>query len=94
MSKEAWALIKKSKNFNVRIYRRGLSFLIFLLCCNIGTGVLLGFIYINEPENDFYATSGVAPPIQLKAMPEPNKSTQPLLDPDPPTDNSERVIPQ
>lgn len=94
MSKEEWAQIKKNKNFNVHIFRRGLTFLIFLLACNIVMGVLISFIYLNEPEHDFYATSGIAPPVQLKPMAEPNKSSQPLLEPDPPTDDTERVIPE
>ncbi|RUR12247.1 type IVB secretion system protein IcmM/DotJ [Legionella sp. km772] len=94
MSKETWALIKQNKSFNKNAYRRGLTFLIFSLFLNIGLGVLISYIHLNEPPRDFYATSGVTAPIQLNPMDEANQSSQPLLDPDPPTDDRERIIPQ
>jgi intracellular multiplication protein IcmM len=94
MGRSAWAQIKLSKNFNVNVYRRGLIVLIFSLSLSSLIILLIAYIYINEPERDYYATSGIAPPVKLKSMPTPNMSSQPLLNPDPPTDNEQRVIPQ
>ncbi|KTD65835.1 type IVB secretion system protein IcmM/DotJ [Legionella shakespearei] len=94
MSRESWRLIKENKNFNVHIYRRGLLILIISLCLSSITGIYMFYLYINLPERDYYATSGVTAPIKLKSMPTPNESSQALLDPDPPTDDSPRVIPQ
>jgi intracellular multiplication protein IcmM len=94
MSRENWALIKRNKNFNVNVYRRGLSFLIFILFLNVGMGALIAYIYLHQPERDFYATSGVAAPIQLTVMLAANMSSQPMLPPDPPMDDGARIIPQ
>ena len=94
MSREAWALTKKHKNFNVNVYRRGLLMLILSLTLNIALGWLMYYFYKNLPERDYYATSGETPPIKLKALLAPNESSQALLDPDPPTDDVSRVIPQ
>lgn len=94
MSRESWLLIKSNKNFNVNIYRRGLVALIFSLVLSGIIGSYIFYIYLHLPERDYYATSGVTPPIMLKSMPTPNESSEPLLDPDPPTDDVPRVIPQ
>ncbi len=94
MGKENWAIFKQNKNFNIKIYRGGLTVLILAMLLNTGIGSAIAYIYLHEPERDFYATSGIAPPIQLTALTEPNRSSHPLLDPDPPTDNSVRVLPK
>lgn len=94
MSRETWALIKCKKNFNVHVYRRGLFLIIISLLLNVIIGLLMFYIYVNEPERDYYATSGITPPIKLKSMSAPNASPNALLPPDPPTDDVQRVIPQ
>ena len=94
MSREAWALIKRNKNFNVHMYRRGLLMIIISLVLSGIIGLLMFYIYIREPERDNYATSGITPPIKLKSMLAPNTSSNALLPPDPPTDDVPRVIPQ
>ncbi len=94
MNRESWSLIKNSKLFNVNVYRRGLSALIISLGLSCFLGVLLFYIYITEPERDYYATNGVAPPVKLTSMATRNMSSRALLDPDPPTDLEEKVIPQ
>lgn len=94
MSREAWLLIKRNKNFNVNIYRGGLVALICSLLVSSIIGGSIFYIYLHQPERDYYATSGVTPPVKLKSMPTPNESSVPLLEPDPPTDNVPRVIPQ
>ena len=94
MSRETWALIKRNKNFNVHVYRRGLLLLILSLILSCIFGLLMFHIYINQPERDFYATSGITPPIKLSPLLARNESSKALLDPDPPTDDVQRVIPQ
>ncbi len=94
MSLESWSLIKQNKKFNVNIYRRGLVALIISL---ILSGLMAGYIfyiYLHLPENDYYATSGIVAPVMIKSMSTPNESSEPLVDPDPPTDDVLRVIPQ
>lgn len=93
MSRESWALIKQKKSFNVNAYRRGLAVLIFSLILSSALSAFIFLRYLAIPERDYYATSGIAPPVQLKVMFAPNLSSQALLDADPPTDDSIRVIP-
>jgi intracellular multiplication protein IcmM len=94
MGRNAWALIKADKNFNVHIYRRGLTFLILSLLLSGALGGVIAKIYLNEPERDFYATDGITPPIKLTPMLTPNMSSQPLLAPDPVAGTEAKVIPQ
>jgi intracellular multiplication protein IcmM len=94
MNRDTWELIKKSKNFNVNIYRRGLTALNISLVLSSIFGLLLFYMYLTEPERDFYATSGVAPPIQLQPLLAPNYSSNALLPPDPPAESEEKLIPQ
>lgn len=95
MSRETWEVIKSSKNFYVNSYRRGLIALIISLLINCILGLLIAYIHLTEPERDFYATSGVTPPIQLTPLPTPNYSPSALLPPDPPAENEEeKLIPQ
>lgn len=94
MGKAAWAIMKAKKSFNVHIYRRGLTVFILAMLINIVMVVFISHIYLHEPERDYYATSGIAPPVQLTPMFRPNMDSKPLLDPDPPTDNSARPVPQ
>ncbi len=94
MSRETWELIKSSKNFYVNSYRRGLIALIISLIVNCVFGVLIGYVHLTEPERDFYATSGIAPPIQLQPLLAPNYSSNALLPPDPPAESEDKLIPQ
>ena len=94
MSRETWALIKNNKNFNVHVYRRGITLLIGSLCLSGLFSVLMFYEYLDQPERDYYATSGVTSPIKLTSMLTPNNSPQALLEPDPPPDDAPRVIPQ
>ncbi|STY30652.1 Component of the Dot/Icm secretion system. inner membrane protein [Legionella wadsworthii] len=95
MSRETWEVIKGSKNFYVNSYRRGLTALIISLFLNCILGLLIIYTHLTEPERDFYATSGVTPPIQLKPLLAPNYSPNALLPPDPPAENEgDKFIPQ
>ncbi|CAM2828565.1 type IVB secretion system protein IcmM/DotJ [Legionella worsleiensis] len=94
MSRENWLLIQRNKNFNVNIYRSGLVAVICSLLISSILGALIFYFYLNEPERDYYATSGITPPVKLKALLAPNEASVPLLEPDPPTDDIPRIIPQ
>lgn len=94
MSRETWTQIKNDKNFNVHVYRNSLTVLVFSLLLNLVLGLLIFHYYVNIPERDYYATSGIVSPVKLTAMLTPNYSSKALLDPDPPTDDTPRVIPQ
>jgi intracellular multiplication protein IcmM len=94
MNRETWNLIKNNKNFNVRVFRRSVKWLIGSISLNIVLVLCLFYVYINTPERDYYATSGITPPVLLKALAAPNFSSVALLEPDPPTDDVPRVIPE
>lgn len=94
MSRQAWGVLKRTKNFNVSIYRRGVGVLLFSLGINCILGLLLFYFYLHQPPRDYYASNGEAPPIPLKALPEANQSAQALLEPDPPSETLEKAIPQ
>lgn len=94
MNHEGWNLIKNSKIFNVHMYRRGLLALIISLVLSGFMGILLFYKYVTEPERDYYATSGITPPVKLTSMSTPNMSSRALLEPDLPGDLEEKVIPQ
>lgn len=94
MSRKTWDLIKLDKNFNVNIYRKGLTALILslLLSCGLAWGIFN--LYKHLPERDYYATSGITFPVQLTALSTRNNSSEALLAPDPPDDDELRPIPQ
>ncbi|MFI4918088.1 MAG: type IVB secretion system protein IcmM/DotJ [Legionellales bacterium] len=94
MNRETWTLIKRNKNFNVNVYRRGLIALDLSLLLSCIFVLLLFYKYINLPERDFYATSGITAPVKLKALSVRNLSSVALLEQDPPLGNLTRNIPQ
>lgn len=94
MGRVNWNTIKQSKMFYVVIYRRSLSALMISLVLNCIFSLLIYYVYLSRPEPDYYATSGIAPPIQLTVMAEPNKSSVALLPPDPVEEVEARPIPQ
>lgn len=94
MSRESWGLIKAHKNFNIHMYRRGISLLIISLTASALLSSAIIYIYLHEPERDYYATSGITAPIKLTARLEANNTSIPLLDADPVVDDEIKVIPQ
>ena len=82
MSQQSWNIIKANRYFNVHVYRRGLFILLISLIFNMTLVLIIFDVYINEPEPKYYATSGVTPPVPLKALSVPNMSSTPLLGPD------------
>lgn len=94
MSREAWVAIKQSKRFYVRTYRNAGTMLFISVCVNLILGFVLYVIYFNQPEHDFYATSGITAPVRLTSMDSPNDSSTPLLPADPDDDGENKVIPQ
>lgn len=94
MSREKWRLIKHSKGYYVSIYRRLITLLSLSTFITLVLLILIARAYLRLPERDYYATSGVTPPIQLTARLEPNFSSAPLLGEEVETGAGEKVIPE
>ncbi len=94
MNREMWGIIKNSKAFNVNVYRRGLTSIIVSLGLSCFFGLLLFYLYLSQPERNYYATNGVTPPVQLKPLSARNMSSNALLEPDPPSVPEQKLIPQ
>ena len=93
MSQETWDAIKNSKSFNVRIYRalkKGLVISVFL---NLLLSLGIYYVYFHEPARDFYATSGITPPVPLKPLDAPNSTGTHMLEPDPVVEEITKTIP-
>ena len=94
MSRETWRLVQQSKRFYVNTFRRTGSALIISVLGNLSLAMAMYYVYLNQPEHDFYATSGVTSPILLTPMDVPNNTSVALLASDPENENDIRVIPQ
>lgn len=94
MSKSSWDIIKRSKRFYIRTFRRTGSALIVSTAINMALLIGIYYSYFNRPEHDFYATDGVTPPILLTAMDERNNTSMPMLANDQAQDDNNRVIPK
>lgn len=94
MSRETWNLIKDSKRFYVDSYRKIGTTLVISIFVNLFLGCGIYYAYFNRPEPEFYATSGIAPPVLLTAMDIPNNTSVALLAPDPEVENEVKKIPQ
>lgn len=87
MSRGTWNRIKKTKFFYIQNYRILVLLVIFSGLTNIFLGLVGIYIYSNRPAIDFYATSGITPPIKLTPRDTPNYSQEALLPPDPTDDD-------
>ena len=94
MSRETWYLIKHAKRFYVVTYRRAGSALLFSAFINLFLGYALYHVYFNQNMRDYYATSGVTPPVLLTSMDVPNYTSVALIGSDPDNENDIKVIPQ
>ena len=94
MSRETWTLIKNSKRFYVSTFRRAGSALFVSVVINFTLGLAIYYTYITQPGHDFYATSGITPPVELTSMDTPNNTSVALLADDDESVNDIKVIPQ
>ncbi|MDP3705626.1 MAG: type IVB secretion system protein IcmM/DotJ [Legionellaceae bacterium] len=94
MSRKVWNLIKHSKRFYVRSYRKMGTVLLVSVIINVCLGLAIFYNYLRLPEHDFYSTYGETPPVELKAMEQPNYGSEPLLSTDTHFDSDAREIPQ
>lgn len=94
MSREAWNLIKQSKRFYVNTYRRVGSTILISIITNLLLIAGIVYVYMNRAEHDFYASSGITPPVMLTPMDVPNNTPDALLASDPSNDNEIKAIPQ
>ncbi len=94
MSRQAWNLIKQSKQFYVLTYRGVGATLVVSIVINLFLGLGIYYTYMGRGLHDYYATNGVTYPDRLIQMDYPNYSSVALLAPDPSTDVDNKVIPQ
>ncbi|VEG90790.1 type IVB secretion system protein IcmM/DotJ [Legionella spiritensis] len=94
MSRETWEIIKNSKSFYVKTYRRVSTMIIMSLVLNVILVCGIYYSYFNQPTREFYATNGVTPPVKLKPLAAANESAQALLAPDPNNIEAVKEIPQ
>lgn len=94
MSRETWNIIRNSKSFYIQTYRRAGKYLIVSGCINLLLCLIIYYLHFHQPVRDFYATSGITPPIKLNPLKTPNYSGTALLDPDPTNNDDVKVIPQ
>ncbi len=94
MGRENWNRIKQSKWFYIQGYRRAGKWLMVSIGINLLLGLMIYYIHLNEPEHDFYATSGIVPPVKLTPLYAPNNSATALLGADPASDENVKVIPE
>lgn len=93
MSRGTWEIIKHSKSFYIRTYRLGVKSLIISMLINLLLGLIICYLHFYQVEPDFYATSGVVPPVKLTVMNTPNYSNTPLLEPEPVEEEATKMIP-
>ncbi|MCX7118039.1 MAG: type IVB secretion system protein IcmM/DotJ [Legionellales bacterium] len=94
MSRETWSLIKQSKRFYVQTYRGTGTTLFISMLLNLCLGSFIYYIYFNQPDPAFYATSGIIPPILLTPMDSANNTSVAMLADDPVNEDDTRAIPQ
>lgn len=94
MSVKAWNLIKASKQFYIKAYRKIETVILVSVFISIGLGLGIFYTYSKRPEPDYYSTFGETAPVPLVAMDEPNYSSHPLLADDTSADSTVRAIPQ
>lgn len=94
MSRETWNIIKQSKQFYVKTYRKVGSALFISVSVNLFLAVVVYYLYFNQPDHAFYATSGITAPVLLTAMDSPNYTSTPLLGADPIDEDENKAIPQ
>lgn len=94
MTRAGWDIIKQSKGFYLRTYRKLINAVFFSVLLNCMLGLVVYYLHANQPEPDCYATYGGTPPIQLVSMDAPNDTAYALLPSDPPDDNVTKPIPE
>lgn len=94
MSRANWVLVKQSKRFYANTYRMASKVLILSLIVNLCLGILIYYTYFNKPSRDYYATSGITPPVQLTPMEQANITDVPLLAEEQQVNSDTKVIPQ
>lgn len=94
MSGVIWRERMRAKSFYVISFRK----LILFSLCSLAFSLILitdiVWVYFNQPKREYYATSGMAPPVQLLPLSAPNNSSIALLPPDPVLPIEEKSIPQ
>ena len=80
MARKSIEFIIHGKNFYRDSFRKVSKFLLISLLISVCLLIGIYFSIISRGEEDYYATSGVRPPVLLHARYEPNMSSEPLLE--------------
>lgn len=83
---------KTSKTFLRNNFRKVILLIMVSLLLNglFSFGIYNNMIHRKPP--NYYATSGMTPPIKLNARSEPNYTATPLLAPDPFSDDDDTIV--
>lgn len=92
MSRSKWEVVKHSKAFFIRNYRHSLNALMISLALNVLLCGAIYYLHFHEPAPNFYATSGIVPPVGLPPLSAPNTLSTPLLEDEPLTDTEKKTI--
>ena len=92
MRKLALSDIKKKKNHYRDFYRRSLMLLSLSTYLSVMLLVISAFVYITQPEPDYYATNSASSVLQIHSMDGPNFTSKPLLREDLPMEMIRRKL--
>lgn len=93
MSRGTWTRIRQSNRFYVDTYHQAITGLIVSVALSIVLVLAISYHCVSRPEHDFYASSGIEPPVALTPMAHPNATAVPLLEDEPNQNGSTRVVP-
>ena len=94
MTRSVWRTKIATKSFYVRTYRRICNWILISLLTSIVLSVAISYLFIHQPERQYYATNGITAPVQLTPLDAANKSSNALLQPDPVIPGQTKLIPE
>lgn len=94
MGRSVWNTVRKSRGFYIHYYRRMSQWIMVSLLINLLLSLAIYYAFMDESPRSVYATSGIAPPVQLKPLDAPNYTDNYLLEPEPHDEDESRLIPQ
>ncbi len=75
-------------------FRKTCNALIASITLSVLLSIGIHYVYFIQPDRNYYATSGVTPPVQLTDMDDPNYSAYPLLADEQVADTTIKSIPK
>lgn len=84
MARVNFAYERHRKGFYRRAYAVAVNLLIVSLCLTLLCVMWITYLYVEKPGQTYFSTNSAGFLAQLKPMDSPNRSSRPLLKPDPP----------